>query len=168
MPDSPGPLAAYPPSQDDAVPIARDPSPAGNASAHSESDPSETREHVARDPSSDEDAPGEDDDPDVEMEDDMETSDDADAEGEPDGDYDSESPPPARANGVRSQSLTSGGSSRSRKRKASVEEDEYITQNPELYGLRRSVSSIREHGSNVANRDQGRARPHRRVVSFNS
>jgi chromodomain-helicase-DNA-binding protein 1 len=142
MPSSPGRFAAYPLTKDDMTPLARDPSPVNDDAAPSESDQYETREHAARDRSSDEDAPCEEDDQDAELDDDMETSDDADAEGEPDGDYDSETPPLARVNGARSQSLTSQGSSRSRKRKASVEEDEFITQNPELYGLRRSVGSL--------------------------
>ncbi|KAF9696258.1 hypothetical protein EKO04_006107 [Ascochyta lentis] len=115
---------------------------------HSDSDNSNTHEAAASEPASDADAPGEDDDEDVEMAQDSDSSDDVDAEGEADGDYDSESPPPEQAESDDARSSVSQESSRPFKRKASPEGGDYITQNPELYGLRRS----------------GRARPHRRVV----
>jgi chromodomain-helicase-DNA-binding protein 1 len=109
---------------------------------------SDTHEVAVAEPASDADAPGEEDDEDVEMAVDSDSSDDVDAEGEADGDYDSESPPPEQAESDDARSSVSQESSRPSKRKASPEGDDYITQNPELYGLRRS----------------GRARPHRRVV----
>ena len=65
-----------------------------------------------------------------------------DAMGSDDGEFDLESPlppPPARVATSGSPS-PSEGSSRRGKRKASVEEEDYINVNPELYGLRRSVS----------------------------
>ena len=63
-----------------------------------------------------------------------------DAIGSEDGDYDFEvpQPPPARDAASKSRS-SSGGSSSLGKRKASIEADDYINENPELYGLRRSV-----------------------------
>ena len=109
---------------------------------HSDSDLSDAQDPIAQDPSSDEDAAGELDDEDEEMADASDSSEDEDAEGEPDGDYDSESPPPARAESSRARSSTSQESRRPTKRKASVEDDSYMSQNPELYGLRRSVRGI--------------------------
>ncbi|KAF2735213.1 chromo domain-containing protein 1 [Polyplosphaeria fusca] len=117
-------------------------------STHSDSELSDVKDAIAEDHSSDEDAPGEVDDEDDEMIIAEESSDDVDAEGEPDGDYDSETPPPARDATSRHQSSSSQGSRRGLKRKASVDDDDFMAQNPELYGLRRS----------------GRARPTRRIV----
>jgi len=75
---------------------------------------------------------------------DMETSQsdgDDDAEGEEDADFDIETPP--RENGtMRRLSTSSGSSGRPNKRKASVDDDELMLQNPELYGLRRSVGAV--------------------------
>ncbi|KAF2842224.1 chromodomain helicase-like protein [Patellaria atrata CBS 101060] len=76
------------------------------------------------------------------------SSQDEDAEGEEDADYDVESPPPAVSDTPQVDESSSSESQRPSKRKASVEGDDYMLQNPELYGLRRS----------------GRARPNRRVV----
>jgi chromodomain-helicase-DNA-binding protein 1 len=121
----------------------------GNLSATSESEQSLHEDSAAQGASSDEDAPGEQDDTDEHMASDTESSDDEDADGEADGDYDSESPAPAEVDGRHSRSSSSDDSSRPPKRKASVEDDEHITQNPELYGLRRSVRGIpvlRIHG----------------------
>jgi chromodomain-helicase-DNA-binding protein 1 len=70
--------------------------------------------------------------------DDMLSSQDEDAEGSEDGDYDLETPPPERVSPALDHS-SSNESSRSMKRKASMDENELILQNPELYGLRRSV-----------------------------
>lgn len=111
-------------------------------STHSDSELSDAKDAAAEDRSSDEDAPGEAEDDDDEMAVDSDSSEDVDAEGEPDGDYDSESPPPARAESSRDRSSTSQESLRPPKRKASVEDDSFMTQNPELYGLRRSVRGI--------------------------
>ncbi|KAF2263968.1 chromodomain helicase-like protein [Lojkania enalia] len=116
-------------------------------STHSESELSDVRDATVEDASSDEDAPGEEDE-DAEMAIDTDSSEDVDAEGEPDGDYDSETPPVVDVNTGRARSSTSQESKRPPKRKASVDEDAFIEQNPELYGLRRS----------------GRARPNRRIV----
>ncbi|OAL50586.1 hypothetical protein IQ07DRAFT_587238 [Pyrenochaeta sp. DS3sAY3a] len=109
---------------------------------------SDTEEPATLDPVSDADAPGEDYDEDEDMAEASDSSDDVDAEGEPDGDYDSESPPSEQAGSDRAASSMSRESSRQLKRKASAEKDDYMAQNPELYGLRRS----------------GRARPSRRIV----
>jgi chromodomain-helicase-DNA-binding protein 1 len=94
------------------------------------------------------------------------SSDDVDAEGEADGDYDSESPPPEQAESDDARSSISQESSRPSKRKASPGGDDYITQNPELYGLRRSVRGIPHLHVYKLTVIQGRARPHRRVVSY--
>ncbi len=63
--------------------------------------------------------------------------------------------------------LASHGSRRASKRKTSIEDDEHIANNPELYGLRRSVCSI-SHGDYMSwlTSNQGRARPTRRLVSL--
>jgi chromodomain-helicase-DNA-binding protein 1 len=113
----------------------------GDHSPHSDSDLSDDRDAVAVRPLSDEDAPGEDYNQDEEMGIEPESSEDEDAEGEPDGDYDSETLPPAEQDALRSRSSSSQESQRPLKRKAGAEEDDYMTQNPELYGLRRSVRS---------------------------
>lgn len=74
---------------------------------------------------------------------DMATSDEgdsADAAGEEDADFDEEAPSPEPASGMRHDRSGSDDSQRSSKRKAGeVDDDEYMKQNPELYGLRRSV-----------------------------
>lgn len=74
-----------------------------------------------------------------------------DAIGSDDGDFEFESPPPpppaARVATSESPAPSEGSSIRG-KRKASVEEEDYINGNPELYGLRRSVSqaiTLAEH-----------------------
>ncbi|KAF2002774.1 hypothetical protein P154DRAFT_544173 [Amniculicola lignicola CBS 123094] len=147
MPSSPGPTASFPLTNGHSSPLALHMTAADALSAHSDSDLSDAKAAIAEDPSSDEDAPGEDEDEPDAMEVDSSSSEDMDAEGEPDGDYDSETPPPAEKDTGRARSSTSQESGRS-KRKASVEEEEFMEQNPELYGLRRS----------------GRARPSRRIV----
>ncbi|KAL5114681.1 ATP-dependent DNA helicase Hrp3 [Pleosporales sp. CAS-2024a] len=128
-----------------AVHMARTRSP----SPHSDSDLSDAQPPAAADPSCHVDAPADDSDDDEPVAaPDADSSEDVDAEGEPDGDYDSDSPPSAHAASSRAPSLSSQESSRPNKRKASADKDDYMTQNPELYGLRRS----------------GRARPSRRIV----
>ncbi|KAF2094828.1 hypothetical protein NA57DRAFT_60243 [Rhizodiscina lignyota] len=72
---------------------------------------------------------------------------DEDAEGSADGDYDLETPPGDRASLAPDHS-SSTDSTQSKKRKASIEANELIQKNPELYGLRRS----------------GRARQNRQVI----
>lgn len=61
-----------------------------------------------------------------------------------DGDFDMEDEvdddqATAQSDGTGDARSSSNGSSRPAKRKATVDEDEYIKANPELYGLRRSV-----------------------------
>jgi chromodomain-helicase-DNA-binding protein 1 len=74
---------------------------------------------------------------------DMATSDiddEEDAPGEEDADFDEETPPPEAANHLRQDSSSSEGSLRPGKRKNEmIDDEEYMKQNPELYGLRRSV-----------------------------
>jgi hypothetical protein len=69
---------------------------------------------------------------------------DEDADGSDDGDYDAPSPPSRASVESRHSSVSSDGSSLPRKRKAEPEpdldDDQYMQENPELYGLRRSVS----------------------------
>ncbi|KAH0156507.1 hypothetical protein KCU86_g20380, partial [Aureobasidium melanogenum] len=75
---------------------------------------------------------------------------DEDADGSDDGDYDAPSPPSRASADSRHSSVSSDASSVPRKRKAEpdVDDDQYMQENPELYGLRRS----------------GRARPTRRII----
>lgn len=137
---------------------------ADSSSSHSDNDSSDAKEHAAADQASDVDAPGEEYDEEEDVAAASDSSEDVDAEGEPDGDYDSESPPSEQAESDRARS-SSQESSRPTKRKATDEKEDYIEQNPELYGLRRSVrgfSGLHTHELTVA---QGRARPSRRVVS---
>jgi len=62
-----------------------------------------------------------------------------DAEGEDDDDYDAQSPI-NEDDTTRRASISSEDSTRPVKRKAApAEDDDFMTQNPELYGLRRSV-----------------------------
>lgn len=67
---------------------------------------------------------------------------DEDADGSDDGDYDAPSPPSRASVDSRHSSVSSDASSVPRKRKAEpgVDDDQYMQENPELYGLRRSVS----------------------------
>lgn len=142
MPSSPGHTTSLPLTNGHVSPPAEKVTAADDLTARSDSELSDVKDNVAEDPSSDEDAPGEEYDEDEEMAIDSESSEDVDAEGEPDGDYDSETPPPIQVQSRRADSSTSQESRRPTKRKASVEEDDYITQNPELYGLRRSVRIV--------------------------
>jgi chromodomain-helicase-DNA-binding protein 1 len=136
-----------------------------SSSAHSDSGLSDDREPAAPEPSSDVDAPGEEDDDEQPMAADSDSSADEDAEGEPDGDYDSDSPPSEHAPSSRAQSVSSQESSRPLKRKASSDKDDYMTRDPELYGLRRSVSASHSLCKFLLTVPQGRARPSRRIVS---
>jgi chromodomain-helicase-DNA-binding protein 1 len=167
MPTSPGHVVSLPLTNGRGSPYAADTTATNGVAAHSNSDMSYTHESAKADPASDADAPGEDDDEDVVMAQDSDSSDDVDAEGEADGDYDSESPPPEQAESDDdARSSVSQESSRPSKRKASTEGDDYITQNPELYGLRRSVRGTISSRLPRLTLSQGRARPHRRVVSY--
>lgn len=142
MPTSPGHVVSLPLTNGHGSPYAADTTATNGLAPHSDSDMSNVLEDAVAEPASDADAPGEDDDEDVEMAQDSDSSDDVDAEGEADGDYDSESPPPEQAESDDARSSASQESSRPSKRKASPGGDDYITQNPELYGLRRSVRGI--------------------------
>lgn len=69
-----------------------------------------------------------------------ELDEDEDAPGEEDADFDEETPPPEAADDMRQDSSSSESSLRPGKRKAEmIDDEEYMKQNPELYGLRRSV-----------------------------
>ena len=69
-----------------------------------------------------------------------ELDDDEDALGEEDADFDEETPPPQASNGAQHTRSSSEDSLRPGKRKADmIDDEEYMKQNPELYGLRRSV-----------------------------
>lgn len=106
---------------------------------HSDSDLSDMKDATVEDASSNDEAQGDTHDEDAQGYSMTESSEDEDAEGEPDGDYDSETPPPAEQEASAAETSSSDTSRRPSKRKASVEDDEFMEQNPELYGLRRSV-----------------------------
>jgi len=93
------------------------------------------------------------------------TSDDA--LGSDDGEYDMEDSPPAAANAASSSSSRRSSQSQALgKRKAVTDEDDY-TQNPELWGLRRSVRPLLillHKPFPLTLSLQGRARPSRRIV----
>ncbi|KAH9903966.1 P-loop containing nucleoside triphosphate hydrolase protein [Xylariomycetidae sp. FL2044] len=75
----------------------------------------------------------------VEYQDPIESSDNEDNNASDDADFDMEDSPAASpSDAPRDDVSSSNGSRRAPKRKAAVEEDEYIRENPELYGLRRS------------------------------
>lgn len=110
--------------------------------ARSESDLSEARDNAARSPSPDamsQDAPYDEDDDGMGE---TQSSQDEDADGSEDEDYNINVSTPAIRIDERPQSSGSEGSIISSKRKATVEDDDYILKNPELYGLRRSVSRL--------------------------
>lgn len=85
-----------------------------------------------------------------------ESSNDDDGAGSEDADYDMETPPPLEGGTAREERSLSHDSRRPAKRKAGLEDDEHIMNNPELYGLRRSVSrptvKIKSFGTNVDTR----------------
>lgn len=94
-----------------------------------------------------------------------ELDEDEDAPGEEDADFDEETPPPIQVDTMQRDRSLSSTSSRPGKRKADLDEQELMEQNPDLYGLRRSVSRLPYLSHFSANlRRQGRARPTRRVV----
>lgn len=68
-----------------------------------------------------------------------ESSHDEDAIGSDDADYDIETPAPPDPTIVRDDASSSEDSRRYAKRKVGVEHDDHMMNNPELYGLRRSV-----------------------------
>jgi len=61
---------------------------------------------------------------------------------EQDADFDEETPPPEASNGMRHDGSSSEEDVRSGKRRGTVDDEQYMKQNPELYGLRRSVRMI--------------------------
>jgi len=67
-----------------------------------------------------------------------ESDEEEDAEGEDDADFDMRSPSPDDQDDLPADN-SSHSSTQLGKRKASVDDDEHMLQNPELYGLRRSV-----------------------------
>lgn len=67
------------------------------------------------------------------------TASDQDAEGDEDADYDMETPPILATAAPVTEPSSSSSPARASKRKLSIAEDEYMRENPELYGLRRSV-----------------------------
>ena len=70
----------------------------------------------------------------------MESSHEEDAIGSDDADYDMETPPVPNVSIVPDDSSSSEDSQRLVKRKAGTEQDDHMMNNPELYGLRRSVN----------------------------
>ena len=98
----------------------------------------------------------------------MDDDEDEDAPGEEDADYEMASPTQEAADEMqRDRSLSSSEEDvRSGKRKPEVDDEEYMKQNPELYGLRRSVRTLHcaSLRSSLTCCQQGRARPTRRVV----
>lgn len=64
---------------------------------------------------------------------------DEDAIGSDDADYDMETPPPAHADSPRHARSSSQDSRHGTKRKVGLDDDDFMLNDPELYGLRRSV-----------------------------
>lgn len=77
---------------------------------------------------------------DGEMRDSDESSQDEDAVGSDDPDYDMATPPTGNAGSHGDDRSSSQDSPRQKKRKAGPEHEDYMLNDPELYGLRRSVS----------------------------
>lgn len=168
MPSPSGHRDSLPYTNGHISPLAVHVAPNQSPSEHSDSDLSDAHEPAAAAPSSDLDAPGEEYDDDEPAAADSDSSEDVDAEGEPDADYDSDSPPSEHAPSSPAHSVSSQESSRPLKRKASADKDDYMTQNPELYGLRRSVRVLNHPTEFWLTVAQGRARPTRRIVSDSS
>ena len=94
-----------------------------------------------------------------------ESSQDEDALGSDDPDYDMATPPTGNAGSRGDDRSSSQESPRQRKRKAGPEHEDFMLNDPELYGLRRSVSqclSIPRRSTNQYT--QGRPRPSRQIV----
>ncbi|KAF2272566.1 uncharacterized protein EI97DRAFT_452925 [Westerdykella ornata] len=163
MPSSPGRMTAYPLTNGHSASLPLDITPTVENSTPEIPGTSDRRHDVTLDCPSDEDAPGEILDEREAMAIESSSSEDDDALGEPDGDYDSETPPPQQDDS-RPSSSSSQQSRRSLKRKLSTEVEEYITKNPELYGLRRSVRGPNSPLESRLTIPQGRARPNRRIV----
>ena len=90
---------------------------------------------------------------------------DEDAVGSDDPDYDMATPPTGNAGSHGGDRSSSQDSPRQRKRKAGPEHEDYILNDPELYGLRRSVSQrLPESCHSAKEYIQGRPRPSRQIV----
>ena len=90
---------------------------------------------------------------------------DEDAVGSDDPDYDMATHPTGNAESPSEDRSLSQDSPRQRKRKADPEHDDYMLNNPELYGLRRSVGRRLPEARRSAKRYiQGRPRPSRQIV----
>jgi chromodomain-helicase-DNA-binding protein 1 len=88
-----------------------------------------------------------------------------DAIGEDDPDFDMVTPPTANQGSLDDAHSSSEESPQQRKRKAGVEPDDYMLNDPELYGLRRSVSFGHPRPRYATNPVlQGRPRPSRQIV----
>ena len=99
----------------------------------------------------------------------MDDDEDEDAPGEEDADYEMASPIHEAADEMQHDRPSSSSSEedvRSGKRKPEIDDEEYMKQNPELYGLRRSVRTLHcvYLRNSLTRCQQGRARPTRRVV----
>lgn len=93
------------------------------------------------------------------------SSQDEDAVGSDDPDYDMATPPTGNAGSYGGDRSSSQDSPRQRKRKAGPEHEDYILNDPELYGLRRSVSQRLFNPHHSAEQyTQGRPRPSRQIV----
>lgn len=90
---------------------------------------------------------------------------DEDAVGSDDPDYDMATPPTGNGGSYSGDRSPSQDSPRQRKRKAGPEHEDYMLNDPELYGLRRSVSRRLHNPRHSAKRCvQGRPRPSRQIV----
>ena len=98
----------------------------------------------------------------------LDTSHNEDALGSDDPDYGFLSPSRPKGRSISNARSSSQDSPRQRKRKSGVEQDDFILNDPELYGLRRSVSALAT-GNGDFNADisfQGRPRPTRHIVGI--
>lgn len=96
---------------------------------------------------------------------DDESSQDEDAVGSDDPDYDMPTRPPGNAGFHGDDRSSSQDSPQQRKRKVGPEHDDYMLNDPELYGLRRSVSQRLPNPHHSAKKHhQGRPRPSRQIV----
>ncbi|KAK5153791.1 hypothetical protein LTR04_006141, partial [Oleoguttula sp. CCFEE 6159] len=92
-----------------------------------------------------------------------ESSQDQDVAGSEDAEYDTETPPPAEAGPTRPSRSLSEDSRRPPKRKASMDSEEYMLKDPELYGLRRSVESTTEDNDSGSDVNIGRSHKRRKT-----
>lgn len=94
-----------------------------------------------------------------------ESSQDEDAVGSDDPDYDMATPPTRNADFHGDDRSLSESSPRQQKRKAGPEHEEFMLNDPELYGLRRSVSQWPPNPCYSTKQcPQGRPRPSRQIV----